>query len=223
MLFYIFFVFSNIQSFILDSLNYSMINEINNYENNYSVDQKTIKIIKLYKNTFKNNYLPLAFNFSTKQIAKIFKLVFDFITTENFYDIDNIFKYKFSLNEGFDFDRMSFLFKKILNKNDDFCKNEGMFFDKNILLMKYTETIDFVFCSEFIRTIDLSKIFLYFDYISKIPFFKTFSSKIIFLEYNDKYIQMSLPEYFILGLYCFLTSQYDEITNKRYSSNNLCL
>lgn len=214
-------LFLHIQSFILDKKNYNMINETNSHVNKYSVDKKTVNSIKLYKNSFKYDYLPLDLEISSKHLAKIFKLVFDHITSENFSKIDKIFNFEVPVTKNVD--QMSFLLNKILNKNYNGCEHFDFIYNKNILLVRYPETLEFVFNYEFTTGLDLNQFSKFSDYISSFPFLNKFNSKIVFVAYKDKSVQMSLPEYFILGLYCFLNGHYDEITNRRNTSKNLCL
>lgn len=216
-----------LQGFQIDYHNYEFINETNPYINNYLVDKSIINTTRIYKSSFIQKFFPLDLNISSKDISKIFKICVDFITEEDLYFINKIFDGKNS--ELININKNSISHIKNNRKNekkhtksfneqlviyndkqenvinlDSKKKKKEIFFSKVDVIMKLAEIHIYILKKDFVKNLEINHLTIFFVYVKTLKPFSKFNSKIMFVPIKDKCVKMTLPEYILLGIWCFL-------------------
>jgi hypothetical protein len=226
-------VFNNIYGFQIESQNYYNINETNPFINNYLVKNSMIETTRIFKLSFMNRFLPLELNISSKSLTQIFKLCVDFITDDDLYFINKIFEGKDSSLSALNKDLVllhvrsgkkeksndSIFDEQIVIYNDkqrnvysfeSKKKTEEMFFSKVDVILKLNEIHEYVLKREFVNNINTKNLPIFFEFVKTLRPFSKFNAKIVFIYLKDQPIKMTLPEYFILGIWSFLKENDEE-------------
>ncbi|WUR04032.1 putative SP-containing protein [Vairimorpha necatrix] len=228
----LFIILGNISAFVENYENYDLINEVNEYINNYHTLNPLSEQTSLYKNAFKYKYLPLGLNINSVKLTSIFLWCADLISEKHFYKINKIFdsesEYEESKNECLFKIKMctnkNIFVKELDNKETSKTKCEKkkkIHFSKLDLFNNLVEMHFYIFNTDFTSNIDILKIYEFINFINSLKFLEKFQTRFVNVLGKNQYFKLTLPEFYILGMWSYLRNMNEKEKSMGINEKNI--